>query len=87
MAFIDLKQWVDILETEGELKRINTKVDWNGEIAGIVSRAYSRRGPALLFENIKDYEGHFTKFDGGGQLHFRPAQSLPALPLTTCPRS
>ena len=56
MAFISLREWVDILEAEGELKRIRTKVDWNGEIAGIVSRAYSTRGPALLFENIKDHE-------------------------------
>ena len=55
MAFISLGEWVDILEAEGELKRIKAKVDWNGEIAGIVARAYSTRGPALLFENIKDH--------------------------------
>ncbi|MFC1906721.1 hypothetical protein ACFLW8_01365 [Chloroflexota bacterium] len=56
MAFIGLREWVDKLEAEGELKRVKNKVDWNGEIAGIVSRVYSQRGPALLFENIKDHE-------------------------------
>ena len=56
MAFIGLREWVDILESEGELRRIKNKVDWNGEIAGIVSRVYAQRGPALLFENIKDHE-------------------------------
>jgi len=61
MAFIDLKQWVDKLEAEGELKRVKAKVDWNGEIAGIVSRAYSRRGPAILFENIQDYENTWCR--------------------------
>ena len=56
MGFKDLRDWLNKLEAEGELKRIKARVDWDGELAAIVGRVYSQRGPALLFENIKGYE-------------------------------
>lgn len=67
MAFLDLRQWVDKLEAEGELKRIKARVGWDGELAAIVERVYSERGPALLFENIKGYENTWCRrqFVGG----------------------
>lgn len=57
MGFQDLREWIEKLEQENELARITTKVDWDLEIGGIVQEVFDRgNGPALLFENIKDYE-------------------------------
>jgi UbiD family decarboxylase len=56
MAFKDLREWIDKLEAEGEIKRITAKVDWDQEIGGILRKLQGARGPAVLFENIKDYE-------------------------------
>jgi 4-hydroxy-3-polyprenylbenzoate decarboxylase len=62
MGWKDAREWIAALEDEGELRRCKTKVDWDGEIAEIVIRVISKRGPAILFENIKDYEqGRCTK--------------------------
>ncbi|MBC7337535.1 MAG: UbiD family decarboxylase, partial [Clostridia bacterium] len=45
------------LEREGELCRVKAEVDWNLEIGGILQEVFDRgNGPALLFENIKDYK-------------------------------
>ena len=61
MADRDLRSWIDLLETEGELKRIKAKVDWNDEIAQIIRKVDEQDGPALLFENIKGHENTFSK--------------------------
>jgi len=55
MAYNDLREWMDKLEKEGELARIKAEVDWNLEIGGIAREAMDKKGPALLFESIKDY--------------------------------
>ncbi len=52
----DLRAWIDTLEKEGELKRIKTRVNWDGEIAEIRRQVMVNRGPATLFENIQDHE-------------------------------
>lgn len=52
----DLRQWIAQLEAEGELKRVTARVDWDDEISEIIRKIYLQRGPALLFENIKDHE-------------------------------
>lgn len=63
----NLREWIERLESEGELKRIKTEVDWRGELAAITRKVFSKRGPALLFENIKDYRNGFcTKLLTGG---------------------
>ena len=54
-AFMDLRQWIALLEKENELRRIRAEVDWDREIGAISRRALERRGPALLFESIKGY--------------------------------
>ncbi len=64
MPFKDLREWLATLETQGELKRIKALVDWDEEIGAITRAAYDlkEQGPALLFENIKDYQsGEATK--------------------------
>ena len=56
MAIEDIHNLIEILEKENELKRIKTQVDTNLEIAEILRRTMYDNGPALLFENIKDYD-------------------------------
>ena len=50
----DLRDFVRLLEKEGELKRIKTPVDPILEVAEITDRVSKEVGPALLFENPKD---------------------------------
>src|SRR5262250_1061314 len=62
MPFIDLRQWVQTLEKEGELRRIGAEVHWDREIGAIARRVLEKKGPALLFENITGYQrGPCTK--------------------------
>jgi 4-hydroxy-3-polyprenylbenzoate decarboxylase len=62
MGFIDMRQWMALLEQQGELRRIAAEVDWDCEIGAIARRALEKKGPALLFENIKGYaSGRCTK--------------------------
>ena len=49
----DLRDWIALLEREGELVRVAAEVDPNLEITEIVDRTVKSRGPALLFENPK----------------------------------
>jgi 4-hydroxy-3-polyprenylbenzoate decarboxylase len=53
MSFKDLRDFIDLLESEGELKRIQTEVDPYLEVTEISDRTLRRGGPALLFENVK----------------------------------
>lgn len=53
MSFKDLRDFIDLLEKEGELKRIQTEVDPYLEITEISDRTLRANGPALLFENPK----------------------------------
>ena len=49
--FKDLREFIELLEQQGELKRISTPVDPYLEITEISDRTLRREGPALLFEN------------------------------------
>src|ERR1700755_929324 len=49
----DLRQWLALLEREGELVRVGAEVDPDLEITEIVDRTVKAGGPALLFENPK----------------------------------
>lgn len=53
MSFKDLRDFIALLEKEGELKRITTEVDPFLEITEISDRTLRSGGPALLFENPK----------------------------------
>src|SRR6476661_2312479 len=50
----DLRDWIALLEREGELVRVSAEVDPYLEITEIVDRVVKAGGPALLFENPKD---------------------------------
>jgi 4-hydroxy-3-polyprenylbenzoate decarboxylase len=47
----DLREWIALLEREGELRRITPEVDPDLEITEIVDRVVKSGGPALLFES------------------------------------
>src|SRR5438128_2482734 len=49
----DLRDWIALLEREGELARVTAEVDPQLEITQIVDRVVKSGGPALLFENPK----------------------------------
>ncbi|MFT6254755.1 MAG: 4-hydroxy-3-polyprenylbenzoate decarboxylase [Granulosicoccus sp.] len=51
MKYKDLRDFIDQLEKQGELKRISTPVDPNLEMTEICDRTLRAQGPALLFEN------------------------------------
>jgi len=56
MAIEDIHEFVTELEKNGELKRVKTEVDSNLEIAEILRREMYSNGPAVLFENVKNYD-------------------------------
>jgi 4-hydroxy-3-polyprenylbenzoate decarboxylase len=49
----DLREWIALLEREGELVRVDAEVDPDLEITEIVDRTVKDGGPALLFEHPK----------------------------------
>jgi UbiD family decarboxylase len=57
VGYRDLRGYVGLLEAAGLLKRIKTPVELKHELGGIAARSLDRGGPALIFENIRGYEG------------------------------
>ena len=49
----DLREWIALLEREGELVRVSAEVDPHLEVTEIVDRTVRAGGPALLFERPK----------------------------------
>ncbi|VAW60090.1 3-polyprenyl-4-hydroxybenzoate carboxy-lyase [hydrothermal vent metagenome] len=54
MQYKDLRDFIEQLEQQGELKRIAVEVDPYLEITEICDRTLRAQGPALLFENVKN---------------------------------
>lgn len=58
VAFGDMRGWIEALRKAGELQEIDAQVDWNIELGTIMRLAQGPgTGKALLFNNIKDYNG------------------------------
>ena len=55
MKYRDLRDFIALLEKQGELKRIKTEVDPYLEMTEICDRTLRKGGPALLFENPKGH--------------------------------
>jgi 4-hydroxy-3-polyprenylbenzoate decarboxylase len=53
MAYSSLQDCIDDLEKHGHLVRVKEEVDPNLEMAAIHLRVFEKKGPALLFENLK----------------------------------
>lgn len=56
MKYKDLRDFIEQLEKQGELKRITAEVDPHLEMTEISDRVLRAGGPALLFENPKGYD-------------------------------
>ena len=56
MAYSDLREFIAVLEKNGELKRVSAEVDPILEITEVADRAVKSGGPALLFEKPKGYD-------------------------------
>ena len=52
----DIRDWIKIVEDAGDLLRIRAEVDWNLEMLHIARLNEAKKGPALLFENVKGYK-------------------------------
>lgn len=54
----DLRDFITECEKQGQLKKINTEVDWNLELSHVCKFNEARKGgQALLFENLRDGNG------------------------------
>ncbi|HEX9878980.1 MAG TPA: UbiD family decarboxylase, partial [Candidatus Binatia bacterium] len=81
-AYQDLRDWLDIVESMGELKKIDN-ADWNlemGTLAELVARESKGVVPAVLFDNIKDYPKGFRALFAQNASFKRMALNL-GLPL------
>jgi 4-hydroxy-3-polyprenylbenzoate decarboxylase len=52
MAYNSLEEFVQVLERQGDLKRISHAVKAELEISEIADRVMKRGGPVLLFEKV-----------------------------------
>ncbi|HWP22628.1 MAG TPA: UbiD family decarboxylase [Candidatus Binatia bacterium] len=85
MAFADLRGWINDLAERKDLKRISAQVDWDEEIGAITREVSSRGGPALLFDNIKDYQNTLCRrlFTNGTGTRERVCRIIGVPPSTT----
>ena len=56
MGIENIHDFITELEKHGELKRVQAEVDSDLEIAEIMRREMYSNGPAILFENVKNYD-------------------------------
>ncbi len=56
MNYSDLRDFLELLETRGELKRVTAEVDPHLEMTEISDRVLRAGGPALLFEKPKGHD-------------------------------
>ena len=56
MKYADLREFISLLEAEGELRRVGVEVDPVLEMTEICDRCLRAGGPALLFENPKGFD-------------------------------
>src|SRR6266480_3931080 len=55
MPFKDLREFISLLEEKGDLLRTQRPVDVKFEIASYIRKTSDERGPALFFENVKNF--------------------------------
>jgi 2,5-furandicarboxylate decarboxylase 1 len=53
MPYKDLREFLDFLETKGELKTCSREVNTKVEIAKVTDKSSKTGGPAILFNNVK----------------------------------
>ncbi|PLX39760.1 MAG: phenylphosphate carboxylase subunit beta [Deltaproteobacteria bacterium] len=50
---MDLRDFIGLCESKGDLKRVTAEVDWDLEMSHIAKLVEERDGPSMLFENVK----------------------------------
>lgn len=55
MSFYDLREFMKLLDSEGELHRIDTRVDPEWEVGAICRENFDRGGPALQFNYVGNH--------------------------------
>ena len=55
MAYSDLREFLSILEKKGELLRFKAEIDPRLEITEVLSRLLQKKGPAVIFENVRGH--------------------------------
>lgn len=83
MPFEDIRQFIEALDKTGDVVRVKDEVDWELEAAAISRRAYEMRGPATLFEKIKDYPAGYRILGGSLGTYRRVAIALGLAPDTS----
>ncbi len=84
MGYADLRDWLDKLESEGNLKRIKAEVNWHRELGSIANVAFQKGFSGLLFENIKDYHNtRCRKLFTGGLIKDEQVAMMLGLPRDT----
>ena len=58
MAYANLRDYIDRLESEGRLVRVSIPVSTRLEMTEIQTRLLAEEGPAVLFENATDADGN-----------------------------
>ena len=56
MPFRDLREFLALLEEKGELLKTKKPVDVKFEISSYIRKTSDQRGPALFFENVKNFD-------------------------------
>jgi 4-hydroxy-3-polyprenylbenzoate decarboxylase len=87
MALKDNREYIDALEKmgDGDIIRIKEEIDWDLEAGAIVRRTCEQRGPAVLFERIKDYPDGYRLF-GAPIATYRRLSIAMGLPPETHPK-
>lgn len=52
----DLRSYIAALEAHGLLHRVKTEVDWKYELSHVSKVNEEKKGPGLLYENVKGYD-------------------------------
>ena len=55
VPFHDLHQFLELLESRGELARVTREVDRKYEVGAVTKKCLDQGGPALFFEHVKGY--------------------------------
>lgn len=61
MAYKSLRDFIEALEADGDLVRVKKEVSTELELTEIQTRVLAERGPAILFENVKNEKGKKAK--------------------------
>src|ERR1700675_95049 len=89
VAYGDLRGWIKALHAAGEIREMDAEIDWNIEIGTVMRLAQGTGdGPALLFNNIKDYgaNARCRRIFGCGLASYRRVAMMLGVDPDTHPR-